>query len=273
MADLLGEPAVAAGRTPAPGYDAEMAEPMKIAVTGGTGRIGDILRERLGDRFDWRWLSRDDADVTDLPALERAFRGMDAVVHLAANADAYGGWDEIHPPNVIGAYHAYEAARRESVRRFVFASSNHAVGRYMHDNERFADPDHPIEVGTDAPVRPDGLYGASKAWGEALGRLYAEEHGLEVVCLRIGWVPDKDVLPSSTDMRREAPDVARRAPGMWLSHGDCASLIEAALTSTVRFAIVNGVSENRGRWFSLEEGRRELGWEPKEGTLRRPRPA
>lgn len=238
---------------------------MKVAVTGGEGLMAGILRLFLGQRFDFRWLSKDEADVTDLAALERALSGSEAVVHLAANADAYAGWDEVHPPNVIGAYNAFEAARRAGVRRVVFASSNHAMGMYMHDDDRFADPDHPVEVGTDAPIRPDGLYGASKAWGEALGRLYADQHGLEVVCLRIGWVPEEDEPPSSTEMRREPPDVARRAPGMWMSHHDCATLIEAALTADVSFAIVNGVSDNRGRWFSLDEGRRLLGWEPQDG--------
>ena len=185
---------------------------MKVAVTGGTGRIAGILRARLTDRFAPAWLSQAEGDVTDLAALERALAGMDAVVHLAANADAYASWDELAPVNV-GAYHAFEAARWARVRRVVFASSNHAMGMYMRDDDRFADADHPTEVGTDAPVRPDGLYGASKAWGEALGRLYAEQHGLEVVCLRIGWVPDEDEPPSTTEMRREPPEIARRAPG------------------------------------------------------------
>jgi len=45
---------------------------------------------------------------------------------------------------------------------------------------------------------------------------------------------------------------------MWLSHRDCLSLIEAALTAHVGFAVVNGVSDNVGRWFSLDEGRRLL---------------
>ena len=238
---------------------------MRVAVTGGEGSIAGILRLFLADRFSFSWLSREEADVTDLTALEPAFAGADAVVHLAANADAYAGWDEVQAPNVIGAYNAYEAARRAGVRRFVFASSNHAMGRYMHDDDRFADPADPVEVTTDDPIRPDGLYGASKAWGEALGRTYAELHGMEVVCLRIGWVPDEDEPPSSTEMRREPPDVARRAPGMWMSHRDCAALVEAALTADVRFAIVNGVSDNRGRWFSLDEGRRLLGWEPRDG--------
>ena len=242
-----------------------MGGPMRVAVTGGQGRIAGILRLFLGERFDFRWLSREDGDVTDLGALERSFVGADAVVHLAANADAYAGWDEVRDPNVIGSFNAYEAARRAGVRRFVFASSNHAMGRYMHDDERFADPDRPAEVRAADVVRPDGLYGASKAWGEALGRLYAEVHGLEVVCLRIGWVPDEDEPPSSTALRREPPEVARRAPGMWLSHRDCATLVEAGLTADVEFAVVNGVSDNRGRWFSLEEGRRALGWEPRDG--------
>ena len=238
---------------------------MRVAVTGGEGRIAGIMRMFLDQRFDFRWLSREDADVTDLAALEAAFEGADAVVHLAATADAYAGWEEVHAPNVIGSYNAYEAARRAGVRRVVYASSNHAMGMYMRDDDRFADPDQPVQVGTDAPVRPDGLYGASKVWGEALGRFYAEEHGLEVVCLRIGWVPDDDVPDADIGMRREPPDVARRAPGMWLSHRDCATLIEAALTAKVRFAIVNGVSDNRGRWFTLDEGRRLLGWEPQDG--------
>lgn len=62
------------------------------------------------------------------------------------------------------------------------------------------------------------------------------------------------------------PEVARRAPGMWLSHRDCATLIEASLTADVGFAIVNGVSDNHGRWFSLDEGRRLLGWAPQDGV-------
>lgn len=238
---------------------------MEIAVTGGNGTVATILRTGLSSRFQARWLSREDADVTDLAALERAFAGADAVVHLAANADVSAGWDEILPPNVIGAYNAFEAARRAGVRRVVYASSNHAMGMYMRDDERFADPVRPELVRADAPVRPDSLYGATKVWGEALGRLYAERHGLAVVCLRIGWVIDEEGPPSAEEMREEPPGTAGRARGMWLSHRDCVSLVEAALSADVSFAIVNGVSDNAGRWLSLDEGRELLGWEPLDG--------
>ncbi len=241
---------------------------MTVAVTGGTGGIGRTLRSGMSKRFDGRWLSRSDADVSDLAALERALAGAEAVVHLAAAAAIDSAWEEVLPANLVGAYNVFEAAHRSGVRRVVFASSNHAVGMYMHDADRFADPANPSEVTVDAPVRPDSLYGASKAWGEAIGRFYAERRGLEVVCLRIGWVMDEDGPPTSTELREEPPDVAPRAPGMWLSHRDLVSLVEASLTADVRFAIVNGVSDNVGRWLSLEAGRRLIGWEPQDGVGR-----
>ena len=53
---------------------------------------------------------------------------------------------------------------------------NHATGMY------------PVGVPLDGsyPPRPDGLYGASKVFGEALGRMYVDRFGLSVVALRIG---------------------------------------------------------------------------------------
>lgn len=228
--------------------------------------VGRILTERLDpDAFEVVSLGRHEADVTDLRGLTSAVAGSDAIVHLAANAHVMATWEDLVEPNLIGAYHAYEAARVAGVRRVIFASSNHAVGMYLMDDERFADPDRPQLVGTNEPMRPDSLYGASKAWGEILGRFYAEHHGLEVVCLRIGWVTEDDRPPSPAESIRDDPEVKRRAPAMWLSHRDCVSLVAASLTAPVSFATVNGVSDNAGRWFSLEEGRRILGWEPRDG--------
>jgi uronate dehydrogenase len=47
---------------------------------------------------------------------------------------------------------------------------------------------YPVGVALDGSerARPDGLYGASKVYGEALGSMYADRFGLSVVCLRIG---------------------------------------------------------------------------------------
>ena len=87
------------------------------------------------------------------------------------------------------------------MRRIVYASSNHATGMYA--------PGEPLDG--DQPPRPDGLYGASKVWGEALGRMYVDKFGLEVVCLRIG---------SFQPRPRE-----RRELATWLSHADGIRLV------------------------------------------------
>ena len=68
----------------------------------------------------------------------------------------------------------------QGVKRVVFASSNHAVGFYPREQR----------IGVNVTVRPDSRYGVSKAFGEALGALYADKHGLRVTCLRIGNVGD-----------------------------------------------------------------------------------
>ncbi len=229
--------------------------------------VGRLIVDGLGDRYDLRPLHRDDADVTDLDALVRAFTGVDVVIHLAAVADVGSPWDAVLAANLIGVYNVYEAARRSGVDRVVFASSNHAVGMYQWDDDRFVDPSRPEMISTDVPARPDSLYGASKVWGEALGRYYVERlQALSVVCLRIGWVTEDDKPPAA--LRADDPEEQRvrdRGPGMWLSHRDCVSLVDAALRADVSFATVYGVSDNRGRWLSLEEGRDLLGWEPRDG--------
>ncbi len=244
-----------------------MANPRTVAITGAGGLIGDLLADHLDGRYDVRPLSRDDADITDLDAVVAALDGIDAVVHLAATSDVDSPWEAVLDANVIGARNVYEAARRAGVARVVFASSNHAVGMYQWDDAYFADQHAPTIVPADAPVRPDTLYGASKVWGEALGRYYVERlDAFSVICLRIGWVTEHDEPPTPLHAaRREIQHVRDRGPGMWLSQRDCMTLIEAALRTDQRFAIVYGVSDNAGRWLSLEEGERLLGWRPQDG--------
>jgi nucleoside-diphosphate-sugar epimerase len=247
-----------------------MPHPQTVAITGAGGLIGRMLADDLATDRVVRALLHADADVTDLDALERAFSGCDAVVHLAATSHVNAPWEDVLPANLVGAHHAYEAAYRAGVRRLVFASSNHAVGMYEWDAERFADPAQPLQLPVDVPVRPDSLYGASKVWGEALGRYYVERRGLSVVCLRIGWVTEDDRPPTVPDHADdETAAIARRGRGMWLSQRDCASLVRAALDADVSFATVYGVGDNVGRWLSLDEARNLIGWMPRDGCRER----
>ena len=219
---------------------------MKVLITGAAGRIGSVLTARLPHDLRLTDLAALDdprfvrADLTDAGAVAHAVDGMDAVVHLGAVPDE-APFDEIAGPNLHGTYHVFEACRRHGVRRIVFASSNHATGMYP--------PGEPLDE-TYVP-RPDGLYGASKVYGEALGRMYAERFGLEVVALRIG---------SFNERPRD-----RRSLHTWLSYGDGVRLVDAALTAPgVGFTIVYGVSANTRRWWPHDAAARRIGYEPRD---------
>jgi uronate dehydrogenase len=179
------------------------------------------------------------ADLADIDSALVALNGADAVVHLAG-IPAEDSFDRLLDPNFVGTYNVFEAARRQRVRRVVFASSNHATGMYPVGKR----------IGPDDPVRPDTLYGVSKVFGESLGRLYVDKHGLEVVCLRIGSF-------------RERPQSWREL-WTWLSHGDAVALFRTALSAPdVGFITVYGVSANTRGWWDDSNARR-LGYEPRD---------
>ena len=224
----------------------------RVLVTGAAGRIGGYLRARLArPGRTLRLLDIDTppdqktdeevvtASVTDLDALVAASAGADAVVHLGGHSGEEA-WDHILATNIHGTYVVFEAARRAGVPRVVFASSNHAAGFHPA-----VDP-----VPDDLPPRPDTYYGVSKVAGEALGSLYHDRYGLDVVCLRIGTC-------------RERPTDARGL-STWLSPDDCGRLVEASLTCpSPGFRIVWGVSANTRRRWALA-GAHEIGYRPQD---------
>ena len=91
-------------------------------------------------------------------------------------------------------------------------------------------------VGVTEPERPDSRYGVSKAFGEALGRMYADKYGLEVACLRIGSF-------------RAKPQDARQL-ATWISHRDMVALTRCCIEAPAfHFLVLYGVSNNtRNRW-------------------------
>lgn len=222
------------------------------AITGAAGRIGSDLRQALaGDGVrlvsvdvapvqpvhDGEQVHRlDVADVADLDGLARALTGCDGVVHLAGIPDE-ADFHDLAEINIVGTYHALEAARRAEVPRLVLASSNRVTGCY----------DVATTVDPGVPPRPDGFYGVSKVAGEALCRLYVDKFGLRTVALRIG-------------SYEERPVSARHAR-TWLSRDDAARAFRASMTADVRFAVCYAVSANRELWWDLADGR-ALGFEP-----------
>ncbi len=214
------------------------------------------------------------SDLSDLDQLARAFSGMDVVVHLAADPRAEADWESVLASNVAGTRHVFEAARLAGVRRVVYASSVMVCWGYQREEPyrsvaacRFdpaAAASLPI-VTHEHPTRPTCLYAASKVWGEALGRVYADVHGLSVLCLRIGWV--------------NAVDTPWAQPGLapiWCSRRDVVRLLELAVTAPreVHYDIFFAVSRNALCWVDIEHARQVLGYVPQDSAeARRPAPA
>lgn len=223
-----------------------------ILITGAAGRIGAVLRDRLrrpGRKLRLLDLNAMDpheaeevvqADVCDRAAMIEASRGCEAVVHLAGDAGE-AEWDKILQSNIQGTYSAIEAARVSGANRFVYASSNHAVGFYPRCRGTAPDYQFPL---------PDTFYGVSKVAGEALCCLYVNRYGLDAICVRI-----LTCVPKPEDYRTLST---------WLSHDDAGRLFEACLTATrPGFRVVWGVSANTRGWFCLDEAL-ALGYQPRD---------
>ena len=120
----------------------------------------------------------------------------------------------------------------------MFASSNHAVGFYPRHHR----------IGPDVTARPDSRYGVSKVFGEAVGALYADKHGMAVTCLRIGNFGDKPI-----DQRRLS---------IWLKPEDLVQLCRIGLEHPdIHFEILYGASFNERAWWDNSRAY-ELGYRP-----------
>jgi uronate dehydrogenase len=226
----------------------------RVLITGAAGKIGRALRTGLKGHYPILRLldvAPQEAaepgeevvtlDLNDRLATDAAMKDVDMVVHLAG-ITRESGFDDILAGNITTTYSVFEAARRVGVRRDVFASSHHVVGLYPRDTT----------VGPDDPVRPDSFYGVSKVFGEALGRLYAEKYGLEVVCLRIGSLSERPTRP--------------RQLSTWLSPRDCLQLVRCCLEApAVGFTVVYGVSANTRSWWK-NDAAMSLGYRPQDNA-------
>ena len=226
----------------------------RILLTGAAGGLGRELRPRLRQRCSLLRVSdiaaMDPAGpgeevvpaaLENRAAVDALLQGIDAVVHLGGISTEQP-FDAVLPANIVGAYNLYEAARRHGVKRIVFASSNHVTGFYRQDEV----------IDATMPVRPDGYYGLSKAFGENLARFYFDRYGIETACLRIG-----SSFPEPKD---------RRMLSTWLSYDDLERLVHACLTApVVGHSIVYGMSDNTTTWWDNTPAR-HLGFRPQDSS-------
>lgn len=225
--------------------------PDRIVITGAAGAIGTTLRRGLAQRFPnllltdrhkpsdapdhENWLV---ADIADRAAMAGVMVGAQGLIHLAGAASS--DLETLWRTNALGLFEAFEAARHAGVQRIVYASSNHAHGMY------------PIttQVAPSMPARPDGHYGALKAYGELILRSYHDRYGITSVSLRIGTYRDQPI--------------DQRSLATWLSPGDMTRLAEASLLHPDPGAlVVNGYSNNR-RLKASRENWDFLGYVPQD---------
>ncbi len=238
----------------------------KIFITGISGTIGTIVNSALSplfeiDGIDANGLGSKLQNMTDLTSCYKFFENADVVIDLAATADQYAGWDEIYHNNFIATRNAYEASRMAGVKKFIFASSNHAAGNFELDEPyksivegNYGDISHGnFElINSECQIRPDGYYGISKALGESIGRYYSDVHGMSVFCLRIGTVRADD---KPQNIRQLAT---------FLFQKDLVSLILKCIDAPtdLKFGIYYGVSNNKWRFWDIENSSKELGYSP-----------
>ena len=231
----------------------------RILITGAAGGVGTMMRPRLAapgrilrlldigeiaPAAEGEHVEVVAGSVTDQAAMDAACAGVDAVIHLGGHS-LEQPWQDILHVNIDGTHNVLEAARRNGVKRVLLASSNHAAG--FHRRGEQDTPDY-------AFPRPDTYYGVSKVAVEALGSLYADRYGLDVIAIRIGSCFDKprDVRMLST----------------WLSPDDCGRIFEACLsTPDPGFKVIWGVSDNTRRWVSLDEAK-ALGYQSQDDSER-----
>jgi len=235
--------------------------PERVLITGAAGELGGVLARRLTGRYELRLTDRHPpkeqygapfvaADISDLDAMLAVCDGIDSVVHLAAEPDPEASWEELLQPNIVGVRNVFEAARASGCRRIVFASSINAVAGYPGD----------MQVHTGQPVRPFNLYGATKAWGEALACFYAERRGLPAICLRIGWVLARD----SKHLRPDHPYLP-----FVLTYDDLVRIVEASIAApdALRFGIFHAISDNRWKRLDISDARTVLGYAPEDDAF------
>ena len=223
----------------------------RVLITGAAGGIGRRIRPLLRGVYSSLRLSDVvaiepeqgeefvKADLADLAAVEQLCQGVDGIIHLGASS-VEDAWEPVLQNNIIGGYNVFEAARRQHVKRLVFATTNHVVGFYRRQRTI----DHTVMP------RPDSRYGVSKAFGEALGRMYADKYGLGVLNIRIG-----NVWEEPADRRRLS---------IWISPRDLVQLMRIGLDHPeIHFEVVYGVSENARAWYDNANAYR-LGYRPQD---------
>ena len=259
----------------------------KVVVTGASGYVAACILDALREEYEltlldvkttnWDGEEIEGIHVVDLidpdrDAYRQYFTGADAVVHCGHKGTVDWGhrdyWKE--SDNVRMCWNVYQTAAEEGVQRAVVMSSNHACDFYERliwaNKLDFATPDM-------LPLS-DNYYGWAKSTYELLGFAFAagklnDGRILENVHIRIG-------APRESVMEGHSPDnlnFMRRESGAYLSARDLSQLVIKSLETEditneygVPFQVFFGISANANRFWSIDNARRVIGYEPEDDS-------
>ena len=231
----------------------------RLLITGAAGALGAHCRQNVGhlakilrvsDRLEITTegsATQNDTeeiiqcDLADAAAVQELVKGCDGILHFGGQATE-SNWKVVRDSNIEGMYNLYEAARQQECKRIFYASSIHAIG-YHSPNTVIDDS---------ATIRPDTLYGASKAFGEALARMYFEKFNIETACVRIA-----SCQPEPKN---------HRMLSTWFSYDDLVRLVTSVFeTPVLGCPIIYGVSNNQRRWAD-NTAASFLSWSPQDNA-------
>ncbi len=242
-----------------------MGKKLKVLLTGAHGRVGKTFLEEYEKRYNKNYeiilgvhrktskkgkYKQRKIELTNLKTLKKALKGIDVVIHLAANANPNASFKETLNPNIIGTYNLFEAAKQAKCSRVVFASSVHAIQGYGHN--------HQVKH-TENP-RPIDLYGASKVYGEALCHVFFSQFGLSCLAIRIGAFTSNDRLRNVCFSRHDYDHI--------ISQRDLSQLIHKCIIAPkkVKYGILSGISNNKKKDMELAFAKKLVGYSPKDNA-------
>lgn len=274
---------------------------MKIGITGARGLVGKHVVKACSDaghatvQINRTPQEHDGtpnsemrtADVAnDYDATVEAFKGCDAIIHLAAISDPVGKYAWlVHNKNVDSAFNGFHAAGSLGIKRVCYASSVNAIGLAFSNRPLFFDY---FPIDEEAPQHPTDPYALAKAEAEDQGRAFSEWFpGLNISCLRIHEVAPRKTVQEEHQKNWDtsavkqlwgwvSPEAAARACRLAVENAESVrgcqvfNIIAPTTTQSVpseqlarkyfpKAEIRADMSSNVGFW-TVDKAQRILGW-------------